>query len=107
MSGDDSIVNKVSSINEYFPKVQTFIFAKCWIFGLTEDLAQETFIRYWQDYSAIKTQKIKSFLFTVSNNLFLDNIRHANVKKNYCDAFKQVSNNEDPRISIEMEEFEY
>ena len=93
--------------NEYFPKVQTFIFAKCGDLDLAEDLAQETFIRYWQNYSAIEAQKIKSFLFTVSNNLFLDNIRHANVKKNYCAAFKQVSDNEDPQYLIEMEEFKH
>ncbi len=90
-----------------FPKVQTFIFAKCGDLELAEDLAQEAFIRYWQNYMTIEPQKARSFLFTVSNNLFLDNIRHAKVKNNYSKAFQQVFNNQDPQYLIEMEEFKH
>lgn len=90
-----------------FPKVQTFIFAKCGDLELAEDLSQEAFIRYWQNYMTIEPQKARSFLFTVSNNLFLDNIRHAKVKNNYSKAFQQVCNNQDPQYLIEMEEFKH
>ena len=84
--------------------MQTFIFAKCGDLELAEDLAQEAFIRYWQNFMTIEPQKARSFLFTVSNNLFLDNIRHAKVKNNYSKAFQQVCNNQDPQYLIEMEE---
>ncbi|MBK7700273.1 MAG: hypothetical protein IPJ39_16870 [Saprospiraceae bacterium] len=82
-------------------------FAKCGDLSLLKIWRKSAFIRYWQNYMTIEPQKARSFLFTVSNNLFLDNIRHAKVKNNYSKAFQQVCNNQDPQYLIEMEEFKH
>jgi len=90
---------------EVFPSVRTFIFAKCNDIDVAEDLAQESFIRLWNNRIKVKPEKAKAFVFTVSNNLFLDHVRHQKVKNNHISSFVLVREHADPQFILEMEEF--
>lgn len=94
-----------SFYQEVFPIIRTFLFSKCNEIALAEDLAQESFVRLWNNRKKIEKEKAKSFLFTVSNNLFLDHIRHHKVKNNYTASFVFQQDDKDPQYIVEMEEF--
>ena len=90
---------------ESFKGVRTFIFAKCNDFNLAEDIAQEAFVRLWDNLKKIEMTKAKSFVFTVSNNLFLDHVRHEKVKYSHISGLISQQEIKDPQYLIEMEEF--
>ena len=61
---------------ENFSTLKMYVFAKCCDRDLSEDIAQESFIRLWNNREKVLRVKARSFLFTVAGNLFLDHVRH-------------------------------
>ncbi len=57
--------------DEYAEGLQNFIFYKSGNVNLAEDCVQEAFIRLWNNCSKVPLEKVKSYLFTVANNLFV------------------------------------
>ncbi|GAA4278124.1 RNA polymerase sigma factor [Aquimarina mytili] len=70
-----------------------------------KDKVQEAFIKLWDNCKKISLQKAKSFLFTVANNLSLNQIKHNKVKL----KFQQIDHNdrtsEDPEFILQEKEY--
>lgn len=90
---------------ENFSALRTFLIAKSGDSDLSDDIAQESFIRLWNNRDKVLFLKARSFLFTVAGNLFLDHVRHQQVKMNFSKGFEIKNDNNDPQYLIEMEEF--
>jgi RNA polymerase sigma-70 factor (ECF subfamily) len=56
-----------------------FIYYKCGDAELAEDVVQEAFIKLWNNCSTVIFEKARSFLFTVSRNLFLNEVAHKKI----------------------------
>jgi RNA polymerase sigma factor (sigma-70 family) len=70
------------------------------------DLAQEAFIKVWENCGKIEFEKAKSFLFTVINNLFLNKVKHEKVVFEYAKSSPYLDvNNQSPDYILEEEEF--
>jgi len=70
------------------------------------DLAQEAFIKIWENCAKIEFKKATSFLFTVINNLFLNTIKHEKVVFEYAKSSPYLDvNNQSPDYLLEEEEF--
>lgn len=78
---------------------------KCGDKDLANDLVQEAFVRLWTNCSKIIFDKAKSFLFTVGNNLFLDDYAHKKVVLAHKKLPVQSTTNEDPEYLLEEQEF--
>lgn len=91
--------------DQYAEAVRNFIYYKCGNLEMAEDIMQETFLRLWRDRQKVDTQKVKSFLFTVANNQFLDAARHQQVKLKYHKQPVRDTDNENPQHILEQDEF--
>lgn len=70
------------------------------------DLAQEAFIKIWENCNKIDFTKAKSYLFTVVNNLFLNKVKHEKVVFEYAKSSPYLDiNNQSPEYLLEEEEF--
>lgn len=70
------------------------------------DLAQEAFIKIWENCAKINFTKAKSYLFTVVNNLFLNKVKHNKVVFEYAKNSPYLDiNNQNPEYLLEEEEF--
>lgn len=91
---------------EQSKNIRNFLYYKSGDFQLAEDLMQEAFLRLWKKCQQVSYPKAKSFLFTVANNLFLDEIKHRKVVQQF--KLKPVRNKfaESPQYLLEEKEFE-
>jgi RNA polymerase sigma-70 factor (ECF subfamily) len=69
-----------------------------------EDVLQETFIKLWNNCSKVSYEKVKSYLYTVANNAFLDIKKHDKVVLNHQKGFVNYNKSESPEfLMIESE----
>ena len=95
--------------NFYLKQVQSatnFAYYKCGDSDAALDLVQDAFTKIWENCSKIDLTKVKTYLFTSINNLFLNRIKHQKVVLKYAkDAPNLDINNQSPEYLLEEEEF--
>ncbi|WP_271765343.1 RNA polymerase sigma factor [Aquimarina algiphila] len=70
-----------------------------------KDKVQEAFIKLWDNCKKISLQKARSFLFTVVNNLSLNQIKHNKVKLKFQQIEHKDKTNENPEFILEEKEY--
>jgi len=95
--------------NFYLTHVQTatnFAYYKCGDDQAALDLVQDAFAKIWENCSKIDFSKVKTYLFTSINNLFLNTVKHQKVVLRYAkDAPNLDIHNQSPEYLLEEEEF--
>jgi len=70
------------------------------------DMAQDAFIKLWENCTDVPPEKAKSFLYTVANNATLNQIAHQKVVLNYAkNNSNSDKNNISPEFIFEEEQF--
>jgi len=70
------------------------------------DLVQEAFTKIWENCSQIDFTKVKTYLFTSINNLFLNSVKHQKVVLAFAkDTPPPDKTNQSPEYLLEEEEF--
>ncbi len=90
---------------EHISDVRNFMFYKTGDLENAEDLAQDSFIKMWENCGQVVYSKAKSFLFTVANRLFLNSVRHEKVKLSFVKTNPSKNSNETPEYLMEENEF--
>ena len=72
---------------------------------LSEDLAQDAFIKLWENCKKVPLEKAKSFLFTVANNLFINKANHQKVVFKFNKLSTYTNESEDPHLILQKKEF--
>ncbi len=91
---------------EYAARIRNFLFYKSGNLELAEDLTQEAFLRLWKNCNKVSYQKARSFLFTVANNLFLDDVKHQKVVQQFKLLPKMEKKEATPEQLLEQKELQ-
>ncbi|MDG2193321.1 MAG: RNA polymerase sigma-70 factor [Polaribacter sp.] len=91
--------------NSYAKDVKRFMYFKTKDMSLAEDIVQDTFVKLWEDCKKASYTTIKSFLFTIANNLFLNIIKHGKVVHRHQQGYVHENNNESPEFLYLEQEF--
>lgn len=94
-----------SIFNNYGKDVKRFIFSKTRDIEVAEDIVQDTFVKIWEDCEKVVYETVKSYLFTIANNLFLNLVKHNKVIQTHQQEQKKSSTNESPEFILLEEEF--
>ena len=70
-----------------------------------EDLVQDAFGKLWENCAKVTFDKAKSYLFTVANNLFLNQVEHQKVVLKFEKKGHSQRSDETPQYLLEEEEF--
>ncbi|WP_114754187.1 RNA polymerase sigma factor [Flavobacterium glaciei] len=110
MSYEKSTLCEENHFRDFYLKhlqsANNFAYYKCGDEEAALDLVQDAFTKIWENCSKIDFSKVKTYLFTCINNLFLNNIKHQKVVLRYVkDASNLDTNNQSPEYLFEEEEF--
>ncbi len=86
--------------------LRNFLYYKCGDVQQAEDLTQEAFLRLWKACAKVLPAKARSFLFTVANNLLLDQIKHQKVVLAFQKQKHRAETIETPEYRYEQDEFQ-
>ncbi len=67
----------------YAKELRNFLIYKFQDIETCNDIVQECFVKLWQKCKEVPFDKVKSFLFTVGNNAFLNQKKHLQVVKKH------------------------
>lgn len=105
---DDNICNEnlFSSIfTKYSKSLHDFLYYKFGDAFNPKDKVQDAFIKLWENCNTISPSKAKSYLFTVANNLMLNEAAHQKVVLKYQKVKPKSSTNETPEFILEGNEY--
>lgn len=85
--------------------LRKFLYYKSGNMEQAEDLAQESFFILWKKRENIDPEKVKSYLFTIANNLFLNEVKHQKVVLKFQKRPQQEASYQTPHYQMEEEEF--
>ncbi|MCW5515724.1 RNA polymerase sigma factor [Muriicola sp. Z0-33] len=69
------------------------------------DKVQEAFIKLWENCKNITPGKAKSYLYTVANNLMLNEVKHQKVVLKYQHENPKTPTSESPEFLLEKQEY--
>lgn len=94
-----------SLYQKYAKDLRRFIFFKTQDLNKTEDILQDTFIKLWDNCSKVDYEKVKSYLFTVASNTFLNSVKHEKVVRKHRQGIANPKTNESPEFIMLEKEF--
>jgi len=89
----------------YSKELRRFVFFKTQDTALAEDILQDTFVKLWENCDNVTFSKVKSYLYAVANNLFLNIVKHENVIRAYQKKPQKDRTIESPEFLMVEQEF--
>ncbi|WP_316932508.1 RNA polymerase sigma factor [Altibacter lentus] len=86
-------------------QVWNFIYFKCGNTAQADDLVQDAFIKLWQNCAKVPFEKAKSFLYTVTNNAFLNEVAHKKVVLKHAALQPAKVNDQSPEFLLEEKQY--
>lgn len=69
------------------------------------DVMQDAFIKLWENCAKVTPDKVKSYLFTIANNMMLNAYKHQKVIFKHQEVKPREYTNETPEFLMRKEEF--
>ncbi|PXY38971.1 RNA polymerase subunit sigma-70 [Flavobacterium cheongpyeongense] len=96
-----------SFFRSHIKALRNFLFYKFGNKDQAEDIAQEAFMKLWQNCSSVPVEKAKSYIYTIANNSTLNEIAHQKVILRYEKNFNTLDRtNESPEYILEEKQFQ-
>ena len=91
--------------NTYAKEIRRFLFYKTQDIDKSEDILQDVFIKLWENCNKVDPNKVKSYIYSIANNMFLNEVKHQKIVQNYNKHNKNESTNESPEFIMLEKEF--
>ena len=89
----------------YAKDIRQLLFFKTQNIERAEDLMQDVFIKLWDNCNKVDYDKVKSYMFTTANNMFLNEVKHEKIVRKYNKLYKEEKTNESPEFIMLEKEF--
>lgn len=91
--------------NKYSKDLHDFLYYKFGEQFNPGDKAQDAFMKLWDNCKKVPFDKAKSYLFTIANNMMLNEVKHQKVVLKYQKIKPKHYTNENPEFILEKEQF--
>jgi RNA polymerase sigma-70 factor (family 1) len=86
--------------------IRNYLFYLSGNIELAEDLVQDVFLQLWEIRDKVKSETVRSFLFTIARNCFFKNIRQKKYDLKFKSTYLEQVENESPQYILELKEFD-
>lgn len=77
-----------SIYDTHVSRIRNYLYYRSGDPHITDDLTQETFLRVWEKQSVFHSMKIKSLLYKIANQLFLDWVRKHRLQTDHLEQIQ-------------------
>lgn len=91
--------------DEHFDGLRNFLYYKLGDTQVAEDTAQEAFIKLWEKRADIRMSTVKTFVYTIANNLAINHLKHMQVRYNFASNQVSMVSKQTPQYLLEEKEF--
>lgn len=91
---------------QHAEQIRNFLYYKCGDLNEAEDLMQDAFIKLWDNCKKVIPEKVKGFLFTIANRLFLNRVEHKKVVLTFEKQTGSDRNIQSPEFLLLEREFQ-
>ncbi|MFZ6050814.1 RNA polymerase sigma factor [Halocola ammonii] len=92
--------------DEYYDAIRNFLYFKTYDEGVAEDIAQDTFVKLWENRAKIDRTTIKSYLYTIANNLAINSLKRQQLRYKFENSTSRKVESQSPEFIAEMKEYE-
>lgn len=89
----------------YYKAVRNFLFFKTGDEQLAEDIAQDTFVKLWENRDTIERKTVKAYLYTIAGNLAINQLKRQQLRFKYINATGERSENDSPEYLMMVQDF--
>ncbi|WP_341215053.1 RNA polymerase sigma factor [uncultured Wocania sp.] len=100
---EDAVFERV--YNKHIQDLHDFLYYKYGEQYNPADKAQDAFVKLWNNCKKVTFSKARAFLFTVANNMMLNDIKHQRVVLKYHLEKPKNYTNESPEFVLEKKQF--
>lgn len=90
---------------EHYTAIKNFLYYKIGDIDMSEDIAQDAFMKLWEKREEVNKETVKSYLYTIANNMMLNKIRHNKVVISFAEKQKPHQDEQSPHYNLEEKEF--
>jgi RNA polymerase sigma-70 factor (ECF subfamily) len=65
---------------EWFRPLRNYLYYRCGDAAMAEDLAQDAFVKLWENRARIEKRTVKAYLYTIGHNLMVNQIKRNQLK---------------------------
>jgi RNA polymerase sigma-70 factor (ECF subfamily) len=94
------------AFDQYFDAIRNYIYFKTSDPDMADDLAQDTFVKLWETRAKIDTNTIKSYLYTIANNLAINQLKRNQLFYKFARTPIASTESKSPEYLIMMKEYE-
>lgn len=91
--------------NKYAKNLHDFLYYRYGMNLNPGDKAQDAFVKLWENCNQVSADKAKSYLYTVANNMMLNEVKHRKVVFKYQESAPGGVNNENPEFLFEKDQY--
>lgn len=93
--------------DRFYNAIKNYLYYKSGNSELAQDLTQEVFLILWNKRAEIQPDKVKSYLYTIAHNLFLNEAKHQKVVLKFKQRKTKALSAESPEYLMEEQEFKH
>ena len=91
--------------DQYFEAIRNYVYYMSSDVDLAEDIAQDTFVKLWNNREDVVMKTVKSYLYAIARNLTLNQVKRNKLRYNFIAQTEIGKDNESPEYKLLQKEF--
>ena len=92
--------------SDWYYQLRNYVYYKSGDMQAAEDIVQDTFLKIWERKESIRPDTVKSLMYKIANNLFLNRLDHQKVLLKFTSDYSMSEYTAAPDFELEMKEFD-